>query len=440
MGDTRPSRPATPKPPENKHARPGTDTQPVLAGSLLKPGLNKKRNFRHLLLALLIVGVLAAASGTGALAAYRSAMQALHERQALKNALVLTDQFNRGKQDLEAGRYEVARQRFEFVLSEDPNFPGAADKLAEVVNILVATATPTPSPTSTLTPTPTATITPTPTRDPRPLQDLLAQADAAISSGDWNLAIDTLSALRTGDATYAVTQVDGMLFIALRNRGVNRIFNERDLEGGAYDLSLAERFGPIDGEASYAREMVRLYMYGSAFWEAYPEQAVYYFGQVASAAPYLTDASGWTSSARYRASLIHLGDKLAREEDWCNAQLQYELALSYGGDGDLEAAAANAAYECSPPTETPTIAPTLEPTIPPTAEAPPSATLPPAPTETAEPPAVTDTPAPPAETPTLEPTVAPTAELTPTSEPPTATPEATPTPTESPTPARTARP
>jgi hypothetical protein len=208
-----------------------------------------------------------------------------------------------------------------------------------------------------------------------------------------------------------------MLFLSLHNRGLNRILNERDLEGGAYDLSLAENFGPLDSEATYAREMVRLYMYGSAFWEAYPEQAVYYFGQVASAAPYLTDASGWTSSARYRASLVHYGDYLADQDEWCSAQSQYELALSWGFDGELAEKAEEAAYECSPPTATPTEEPTSTATpefIPTDTPAP---TAQPAPTD---PPAPTDTSIPPTDVPTEEPTAQP--------EPPTPTEENPPTP------------
>jgi hypothetical protein len=364
------------------------------------------------LLAVLLLGL---GSATGALAAYRSAITTLREKQDFQTVLVLTEQFNRGMDDMEAGRFESARQRFEFIVSEDSKFPGAVEKLAEVEQILFATATPTPTSTLTPTPTATATLTPTPTLDPRPLQDLFAAAEDSINSGDWNRAIDTLLAMRSADPGFLPARVDGMLFLSLHSRGLDRILNSRDLEGGAYDLSLAENFGPLDSRATYAREMVRLYMYGSAFWEAYPEQAVYYFGQVASAAPYLTDASGWTASARYRASLVHYGDYLADQEEWCSAQSQYELALSYGFDENLAEKAEDAAYECSPPTATPTEEPTS--TI--TPEFIPSET--PAPTEQPAPtdqPAPTETSSPPTEEPTSQPeTPTPTEENPPASTP-----------------------
>jgi len=135
-----------------------------------------------------------------------------------------------------------------------------------------------------------------------------------------------------------------------------------DLEGGSYDLALAERFGPLDAEATNFRELARLYMYGSSFWEAYPEQAVYYFWQVASAAPGLQDASGWTASERYHAALIQYGDYLARNGDWCAAQEQYNLALSYREDARLVSTLIYAEEQCFTPTPTFTSVPSETPT------------------------------------------------------------------------------
>jgi len=46
-----------------------------------------------------------------------------------------------------------------------------------------------------------------------------------------------------------------MLFISLRQRGVDKIWKEGDLEGGIYDLALAARFAPLDVQASSSREL-----------------------------------------------------------------------------------------------------------------------------------------------------------------------------------------
>ena len=71
----------------------------------------------------------------------------------------------------------------------------------------------------------------------------------------------------------------------------DRWAKSQDLEGGIYDLAIAAKFGPLDTEANSAREWARLYIVGLSFWEVHPEQAVFYFGQVASSAPYLLHES-----------------------------------------------------------------------------------------------------------------------------------------------------
>jgi hypothetical protein len=146
--------------------------------------------------------------------------------------------------------------------------------------------------------------------------------------------------------------VDGLLYLALRYRGVNKILNEGNLENGIYDLTLANKFGPLDSEADSAREWARLYIVGLSFWDVHPEQAVYYFSQVANAAPYLRDASGWTANDRYRAALIQYGHILARKGNWCSAQSQYELALAIRPDESLQGLATQAAINCAGHTPT----------------------------------------------------------------------------------------
>lgn len=417
-GDTRPVR----------TGRPADDTQPVRPESPARSGSPPSSAIQRyrmaILLALFAAGLLASSMVTGALAAYESVWYNQRQLQTEQAYHILTEQFLLVLQDLEAGRYEAGRQRIEYVLAHDPSFPGATEQLARVLLILNATATATPQPlAATSSPVP-ATPTLTPTTDLRPVQELFSHAEAAVQAGDWQQAIELLGALRNADAGYEVTRVDGMLYLALRQRGVDRIYRGQDLEGGSYDLALAERFAPLDGKANQARELARLYLYGSAFWQAYPEQAVYYFGQLVSLAPSLSDASGWTASDRYRASLIDYGNLLAAREDWCNAQVQYDLALSMRTDGALQATATFLALQCSPPTGTPTPTetgtatptetptPTLLPTA--TATPPDTATftatgLPATATQTPE---ITSTPAEDTPSPTAPPVESPTATAT----------------------------
>jgi tetratricopeptide (TPR) repeat protein len=377
---------------------------------------------------IVMIAILVAAGG--ALAGYRSGQRAVRASQAQQADQTLQEQYDLALQDLQAGNYEVARQRLEYVLIQDPAYPGAQDKLAQAIAVLYATATPTPLP---------PTSTPTPTRDLRPVQDLFNQAVLQVAASDWDGALNTLTSLRGADPAYQTARVDAMIYTALRNRGVDHILKKGDLEGGSYDLALAERFGPLDTDADNVRNWARLYMYGSSFWGADPARAIYYFSQVASAAPYLTDGSGWTAMARYREVLIQYGDLLGKQEKWCEAEQQYQLALNIRATDQLQSTLNDASEKCSPPTstarptETPTITPsptgeiyptetsasTPEATTQPAATTQPEATTQPAattqPVDTTQPPDVptlTSTPEPPA-----------TTQAPPTAEPPTATPE-----------------
>jgi tetratricopeptide (TPR) repeat protein len=354
---------------------------------------------------LITIALLGGAILLGALAGNLSASRTLQSQQAALSGQELRQQYDLGVKDLEAGRYEVAKQRFEYIINTDPYYPGAMEMLAQSMQVLYATASPTAPP---------ATITPTATRDPRPIEELYNQALTQVASQDWDGAIDTLGALRKEDRTYQTARVDGMLYLALRSRGVAKILQGRNLEGGIYDLAQAGRFGPLDVEANQARQWARLYIIGLSFWEVHPEQAVYYFSQVAAAVPNLSDGSGWTAAERYRAALIQYGDLLASQDAWCEAMQQYELALAIRPDAALQEAQQMAAERClgQTPTATidatltltvtetaPSLTATVTPTLPYLPSATPTATLPEA-TQTSPPEISTPTPTSPGVQPT----------------------------------------
>jgi hypothetical protein len=380
---------------------PDEDTQPVKTHQ----GSSKRIWLVWGFLSLFILGLSGMA---GALAGFQSVQPELSQTATQQLKVTLQEQYQLALNDIQAKRYELARQRFTYILNLDSDYPGANEELAAVLGILNATATPT----ITLSPTPTTFITLTPTLDLRPQEERINQAQDFARENDWSAIIDLLLTLRKDDPTYQVTAVDDFLYLALRQRGINKILKGNDLQGGTYDLALAENFGPLDIEASVARNLARLYMFGSSFWEAYPEKAVLYFSQVAAAAPYLRDGSGWTAIERYRGALIQYGDQFARNGDWCSALNQYQIAAGIRADDDLYKQINDAAQGCNPDTPTPsdTITPTWTPTTTPTFSLP------------------TDTPPVPTDTPPVPPTD--------TSAPPTDTPEppATPTPTDTPVP------
>jgi hypothetical protein len=202
---------------------PLSDTQPTRIAN------RKRRNFLWLLWVILGIGVLGVAIVAGGILGYWSGSDEGARLQAAQGVRSLQEQYDLGVQDLNAGRYDLARQRFEYVLSLDPEYPDVVEKLAEVMGIIYATATPSPLP---------PTETPLPTRDLSPVEDIFQRALEAFNQGDWNATIDTLVALRREDPLYRVIEVDSLLYRTLLNRGVDKIRLESNLEGGIYDLSL----------------------------------------------------------------------------------------------------------------------------------------------------------------------------------------------------------
>ncbi len=285
------------------------------------------------------LALLLSVAAVSAYAGYSNGMEQRQAAAATQTAADIQRQYELGLQDLEAKRYDLARQRFEFVLEQDPDYPGAVDNLTLAMLALNATATPTVVPTPTLTPTP----------DLRGEQELFAQAQSALQAEDWDTAIETLLTLRKRNPAYETVQVDDMLYIALRNRGVEKILQQADLEGGTYDLALAERFGPLDAEAKSYRVWVGLYVTGASFWEIDWGQAAYYFGQVAPLAPNLRDASGMTAAQRYLIATTNYADYLLENKEWCKAEEQYRIAQSLGADVDKKLKRAH--NKCSPPPE-----------------------------------------------------------------------------------------
>lgn len=268
-------------------------------------------------------------------------------------ASTLTEQFVLAQQDLDAGRYDFARQRLEYIISKDPNFPGAGEKLTEVLFKMSITPSPTVTPSPTLTPTP----------DLRNAEAIFTQVRSLMDAGDWDSALASLDALRKSEPGYNIAQVDGMYYIALRQRGVNKILGtgayagRSNLEGGIYDLTLAERFGALDTIAGGYRTYARLYLTAAAYWELDWKTASELYAQVYAGLPFLTDGT-LTAAERYREAAFRYGMELYRAEQWCDAEAQLEIANSIRPEAALERQVLEAQLKCSPPTATPS------PTIP----------------------------------------------------------------------------
>jgi hypothetical protein len=393
--------------------RPQQAPQPPGFGRSVKGFI--RRNWGWLVVAFVFaVGVI----GVGAEAGYMAGREQSRQNEAASLAQAAQEQFDLGVEDLLAQRYTLARQRFEYVLSVEPDYPGASELLGKSLEALNV-PTPTASPI-----VPEDTPTPRPTLDRSSLEALFAQAQNAFIGNDWDGTIDGLLALRHLDPTYRLDEVNGMLAASLRNRGLNKIFNG-DLEQGIYDLTLAERFGPLDSQAQAWRNTAAFYKFADSYYGLDWAEAARYFGQLCS-------GGTWDTCYRYAESARAYGDLLFATQDPCAASDQYSAALNAWNLSNLEATANSASRACQTATALP---PT--PTATSTATSTSTATLSAGPTDTAS-----VTPGGPSATPTasLSPSFTPTFTATSSGAAPTATPTPSPSATATPSPTETTTP
>jgi hypothetical protein len=334
------------------------DTQPI------KPVRKKSRRWLSILIGIFGFILLI---GLGGFGGYSSGIR---DRKAAEDSIVLqqvTEQYQFALVDIEFQRYEAAAQRLQYIISKKPDYPGARDKLTEV---LVKSSIPTPTPAPTLTSTP----------DFSGAESAYQRAQQLIQAQDWGNALSAIDSIRKLDPTYKTAQVDGMYYFSLRNRGYMLITQEGNLEGGIYYLTLAERFGPLDNTSVQLREGARMYITGASFWELDWSQAFNYFNQVGNGWANMWDGT-MTASQRLQYSAMRYGDDLFTQQNYCKAYEQYQTA---SGLGNLDATASgnsNKAFQqCYPPTAIPPTAGPATETIPAATDVPtepPAATAPP---------------------------------------------------------------
>jgi tetratricopeptide (TPR) repeat protein len=317
------------------------NTEPNVA--IRKPWRGRALLFNAL--ALIIVLVLAILAG------YASGISIRKSNQSSTISQQIGDQYQNTLVDIEFGHYENAKQRLEWIIANDPTFPGAQEKLTEVLVLMNQ-------------PTPTLTPSLTPTPDFSGAEQAFAQAQQQIAAGDWPGALGTLDTIRKLDPTYKTGQVDGMYYFALRNYGYQQITQEGNLEGGIYHFTLAERFGTLDRDANGLREGARYYLIGASFWELDWQQALFYFDQVYRGWSGLWDGT-MTATERFHQASMRYGDQLVEQGNYCDAVTHYDNAQAIAAlDAAAQEGYERAFRECFPPTAT--ITPTLQITITPT--------------------------------------------------------------------------
>ena len=311
------------------------------------------------------------------LAGYGSGVSIRKNNASANRSQQLGEQFQYALVDMQFKRYANAQQRLQWIIARDPTFPGVQQKLTEVLVLMNQ-------------PTPTLTPSLTPTPDFTGAEQAFTQAQQQVAAQDWPGAIGTLDTIRKLDPTYKTGQVDGMYYFALRNYGYDLITKQGNLEGGIYQFTLAERFGPLDRDAAGLREGARYYLIGASFWELDWKQALFYFNQIAG---YGIWDGTMNVGDRIHIASMRYGDQLLEQGQYCDAVAEYEAAQAISAlDKQAQEGYDDAYGACYPPTPavdlTQSAIPVATTEVPPvvTTEAPPTVEptteVPPVPTDT----------------------------------------------------------
>ena len=306
---TRPQREGTPPEPKGQLdktqptevAKPANpETAPQQSPAANKPKGKKRRLGRIILLGILGILLLSLLGGLGGY------LQAVNERVVYQESIVGTevaDQFIMGLINFERGEYEIARQRFEYILEIDPGNEAAKEQLTAV---LLEMAYNDQLPTA----KPTGTVVITPTPDTRAQEDIYNQAITLRDQENWDALLEQLDSLRSQDIDYKAVELDGLYYVAYRNRGMYRIQYEGNLEGGIFDINRAELYGPLDIEARNYRDWASAYITGVSFWEVDWDQVVNYLSPLVISAPYLSDSSNFTAQDRVATAQVYVYSEL----------------------------------------------------------------------------------------------------------------------------------
>jgi tetratricopeptide (TPR) repeat protein len=285
------------------------------------------------LLILLLICVLMVALG---IAAAGGAVAGQRERdiQATQTTVVEIDlQFGLAMADQEAGRYELAAQRLRWILERAPHYPGAAERLAQVEQLMGLGGTVAP------------TLAPSTHQDP---EAIFQEAQEYYDREEWANAITRLEEVQGIDPTYHEIEAKEMLYHSLVTLGLSYVRGDR-IEEGLFLLDRAEAIRPLDDQTAGERYLATLYSTGLVYSYLDWQIAINNFQAAYDLAPNYRDTADrlWDAYVKY-------GDQLLLGGGGCEAVTQYEAALALRDDEEVRQKVQDAQGACSNPTALPT--------------------------------------------------------------------------------------
>ncbi len=259
-----------------------------------------------------------------------------HAQATQTTAAEMDLQFALGVADQEAGSYALAAQRFRWIVERVPDYPGAAERLAQVEELMAQVETVAP------------TLPPSTSQDPT---TLFLDAQNYYDQQQWASAITRLQELQSIDPTYREAEVKEMLYQSLVTLGLSYVRGNR-IEEGLFLLDQADDIRPLDDQTEGERYLATLYSTGLTYSNLEWRIAIDNFRAIYDLAPNYRDVP-----ARLWEAYVRYGDQLLRGGAGCNAVTQYEAALSMRDDEAVREKARQAEDACANPTPLPTATP-----------------------------------------------------------------------------------
>jgi hypothetical protein len=139
---------------------------------------------------------------------------------------------------------------------------------------------------------------------------------------EWQNVISNIDMLKASSLDYDRDLLDGILFVALRNQGM-QLIEGGDLELGLADLEHAEQMTGLDEAANQRRRWAYLYLSASMFWDINWKIVVDNLYILHQIAPNFRDTNNKLWKAR-----TYYGGALLEAEEYCLAEEQFAFALS----------------------------------------------------------------------------------------------------------------
>lgn len=335
---------------------PGTSHDELTAHSAPEPASRLRRLASStVIFAAMAVCIVAAAVLLAVWGGVRAGQDARGARATETAVAEMEVQFERGLADLEAGNYELAAQRFVWVIERDPTYPDAAERLAEARRSMSGGG-------------PAVEATGIPTSEADTNEERLAEARELYDEGQWEAAIDRLEMLRAQAPGFHTAEVEDMLHESLKALGLRHIRTGERLEEGIILLDQAALIKPLDDVSEGERLIANLYVTGQSYWGLNWPIVIQNFSEIYAVAPNYRDVQ-----TRLWDAYVTYADQLWLAGTPCDSVSLYQSAARIRNTLDVADKIEGSNDACLNPTATPTM--TLlpgEPTPPPAEGTPPA--------------------------------------------------------------------